>query len=127
MSNEAGTVAEKPVKKTKVAKGSQEAKDKMAKVQAARGTTTKDNDVLTFVKDIGAEEKKLAPQAAQILAIIKAAGKISRKDCVAAMNGVVTSKQPLERILGYYIPVLTKERGLVSVEPAVVPEVAKGA
>ena len=68
----------------------------------------KDADTFTYV---GEPEKNLPPQAAAILNIVKEAGKkgISRKDLVAAMEGVVTTRQPLSRILTYYQKRLVEE------------------
>lgn len=50
------------------------------------------------------DDIKLPPQERVIVALIQEAGKagISRKDLIAAMDGKVTTRQPLERILGYY-------------------------
>lgn len=47
---------------------------------------------------------KLAPQAAGIVNILKEAGDegLKHDDLVAAMEGVISSRQPLNRILAYY-------------------------
>jgi hypothetical protein len=58
-------------------------------------------DVFVYVKE---SEKKLAPQAAGIVNILKEAGKrgLTRVDLVTAMKGVITTRQPEGRILSYY-------------------------
>lgn len=52
----------------------------------------------------GESEKKLAPQAQGIVDILKEAGKkgLGRNDLLAAMEGKITTKQPMGRILTYY-------------------------
>lgn len=72
-----------------------------------------------FVKFPGEGEKKLPLQAKQILEILEGAGKesdaedapyaaMSRKDLLDRMKDVVQTRQPIERILGFYQPTLTK-------------------
>ena len=71
------------------------AKMREAKASAAAG------DKFTFA---GEPTSKLAPQAQGIVNIIKEAGKkgCSRAELVAAMEGVITTRQPMQRILAYY-------------------------
>lgn len=61
---------------------------------------------------------KLAPQAIGIVNILKEAGDegLSRDDLVAAMEGVITSKQPLSRILAYYQKLLVESGAVEMVE-----------
>jgi hypothetical protein len=61
---------------------------------------------------------KLAPQAAGIVNILKEAGDtgLSRDDLVAAMEGVITSKQPLSRILAYYQKLLVESEAVEIVD-----------
>lgn len=77
-----------------------------------------------FVKKPGEGEKKLPLQANQILDILAGTGQesedgpyavMSRKDLLERMKDVVVTRQPIERILGYYQPILTKA-GYISVE-----------
>jgi len=63
-------------------------------------------DHFTFLTEVDADgnEIKLPPQAKGILNILKAAKKkgLSRENLVAAMDGVIETRQPLGRILSYY-------------------------
>ena len=77
-----------------------------------------------FVKKPGEGEKKLPLQANQILDILAGTGQesedgpfnvMARKDLLDRMKDVVVTRQPIERILGYYQPILTKA-GYISVE-----------
>lgn len=77
-----------------------------------------------FVKKPGEGDKKLPLQANQILDILAGAGQesedgpfsiMARKDLLDRMKDVVVTRQPIERILGYYQPILTKA-GYISVE-----------
>lgn len=75
-------------------------------LQAAREARERGakNDVFTYSGQIAEGAKALAPQAQAIVNIIqshKAKG-IRREDLVKEMEGVVTTKQPLTRILSYY-------------------------
>lgn len=77
-----------------------------------------------FVKKPGEGDKKLPLQANQILDILAGTGQesedgpfsiMARKDLLDRMKDVVVTRQPIERILGYYQPILTKA-GYISVE-----------
>lgn len=74
---------------------------KAAKEAAAR---VAENDKFYFVGKPVEGAKKPAPQAQGIINIIEAAGKpgITRSELVKSMEGVITTKQPLGRILSYY-------------------------
>lgn len=73
------------------------------------------NATYTFVKFPGEGEKNLPKQATQILEILSGNdGPMARKDLLEAMSGVVETRQPIERILGFYQPRLT-EGGYFSV------------
>ena len=65
----------------------------------------------------GESTVKLAPQAQGILNIIKEAGTINRTDLVAAMVGVVTTRQPMGRILSYYQKKLVETGNVTMSEP----------
>jgi hypothetical protein len=75
----------------------------LAAARAARERASK-NDTFTYCGKVKEGAKKLAPQAQNIVNILQAKkGKpLTREALVAAMNGVVESKQPLSRILAYY-------------------------
>lgn len=80
-------------------------------LQAAREARERGakNDVFTYSGQVAEGAKALAPQAQAIVNIIqshKAKG-IRREDLVKEMEGVVTTKQPLARILSYYQGALT--------------------
>ena len=102
-------MAEK-TKKTKEAKpeASTEVQDQMAKARAAR-TSSAGKDLFTHLGD---PEGKVAPQCQGIINIVKEKGPITREDLVKAMEGVITSKQPLARILSYYVPVLKSSKAV---------------
>lgn len=72
----------------------------------SKGGVTKAQRELAASKDVfvyKADLTKGAPQAKGIVNILKAAGKpMTRADLVAKMNGVITTRQPLGRILSYY-------------------------
>jgi hypothetical protein len=84
--------------------------------KAARAAKA-EKDVFVFVKD---PEKKVAPQAQNIINLVKAAGKagLSRADLVKQMKGVVQTRQPEGRILTYYQKLLTTETGALTLAPA---------
>ena len=95
------------------------AKVKAAKPEGEEGTTeqaapaakeTKEakaernsNVSYKFEKDIG-EGQKFAPQAVLIVAAIKAAGTVTRKDLCKTLseNPDFKTRQPIERIVSYY-------------------------
>jgi hypothetical protein len=83
------------------------ANEKNAQAAAARAAKTSQLAKQLF-KHTGAEPKeKLAPQAMEIIAIIKEAGEpITREDVVKRMDGRVKTRQPQERILTYYVKAL---------------------
>lgn len=86
-------------KQTKTApEGAAATPDKAAAKAAREAAASKDH--FTFK----AELTKGAPQARGIVNILKAAGKkgLTREELVAKMNGVITTRQPLGRILSYY-------------------------
>lgn len=93
------TVSSKQAKGTKGTKGT----DALAKAREARERVAA-NDI--FRPGPGPKEgaKKLAPQAQQIVAIVESHKKagVTREALVKEMEGVVQTKQPLSRILGYY-------------------------
>lgn len=72
-----------------------------------------EKDTFKYVKE---SESKLPPQAQGIVNILKAAGKkgLSRTDLIGAMDGTITTKQPMSRILTYYQKRL-EETGAVTV------------
>ncbi len=75
--------------------------------------------VSTFVfkDEPGESQKKLPQQCAQILGLIKDAGEegILKADLLSKMTPIIVTKQPIERILGFYQPRLVKE-GYVEVK-----------
>lgn len=72
----------------------------------------------TFARVI-ADEEKMAPQMRGIVNCVIAAhgagNPVTIEQIVAAMEGNITTRQPLERIFGYYAPKL-EEAGLITVE-----------
>jgi len=76
---------------------------------------------ITFNRELTAEDK-MAPQMRGIIeSAIEAHGvgvAVDTADVVTSMEGNITSRQPLERILGYYLPKLEEVDGLVTVERA---------
>jgi hypothetical protein len=97
------------------------------KVGRPAGQSTKESDIFRTVdpqpddKDVN---NKLAPQAQAIANIVKAAGPagLTRKDLVAQMDGVVTTRQPQGRILSYYQKTLT-DKEFVTIESPTKSEV----
>lgn len=71
-----------------------------------------------FVREI-ADEEKIAPQARGIVeSVVEVHGlntAVTTDQITAAMEGNITTKQPLARIFGYYAPKL-EEAGLIQVE-----------
>ena len=92
-------MAEQTDKKDAEAKKKEAAAAKKKEKEAKKRVAAK--DLFKFKAD---PEKKLAPQAAGILGIIKAAGKkgMTREELVAGMEGVITTRQTMSRILAYY-------------------------
>lgn len=86
------------------------------------------NDKFVYLGKVVEGAKKLAPQAEQIVNLIQAAGKtgITREALVKKMEGVVTTKQPLSRILGYYQKEI-QDKGHVTCTKAAIPAAAKKA
>lgn len=84
-----------------------------AKERAARKKTIAQKDVFRFVKK---SEKPLAPQAQVIVNTIEAAGDggIVRPELIEALGPVLTTRQPVERILVYYSATLV-DMGLIEV------------
>lgn len=98
-------------------------------LQAAREARERGakNDVFTYSGQVAEGAKALAPQAQAIVNIIqshKAKG-IRREDLVKEMEGVVTTKQPLARILSYYQGALTAG-GYISIKEGAPAEKAAG-
>lgn len=87
--------------------------DKAAKRAAKEATAA--NDRFVFVK----APEKGAPQMKAIVTILEAAGTagLTRAELVKKMEGVVTTRQPLGRILSYYVPEM-KEHGYISMTAA---------
>ena len=81
-----------------------------------------------FIREI-AEGEKLAPQSRAIVeSTIAAHGlntEVTVEQVVAAMTPHVTTRQPMERIFGYYAPKL-EEAGYISVERSEVASAADG-
>jgi hypothetical protein len=69
----------------------------------------------TFVKEPDASEK-LAPQARQILDLIKAAGSILKTDLLAQMKDSVVTRQGHDRILAFYQNNPLSQAGYVKIE-----------
>ena len=93
---------------------------KEAKEHAALG------DRFKYVGKIVEGAKKLAPQAQGIVNLIQAAGKggITRADLLTGMEGVITTRQPLGRILSYYQEEIA-EKGYVTHEKVAAPAAPK--
>lgn len=97
--------------------------DKSAAKEAAQRAA--ENDRFVYAGKVVEGAKKLAPQAQNIVNLIQAAGKkgITRSELVKGMEGVVTTRQPLGRILSYYQKEI-QEKGHVTMERAAVPAAA---
>lgn len=71
-----------------------------------------------FIREI-AEDEKLAPQAKGIVeSVIETHGlntTVTVEQVTSAMEGNITTRQPFERIFGYYAPKL-EEAGFIEVE-----------
>jgi len=106
-----------PAVQAKQAKGSKGV-DALAKAREARERAAGED---IFRPGSGPKEgaKKLAPQAAQIVAIVESHKKagVTRESLIAEMQGAVQTKQPLSRILGYYQKALV-EGGYVTLTEA---------
>lgn len=98
-----------------VAAGTQEAKDKMAAVRAARGTGDNSKDTFKFLpytppataagQPVPPDpRKKLAPQAMTIVNTLAALpnATATREALEKACTGVLMTKQPVGRIITYY-------------------------
>lgn len=119
-------MADKATKKT--TKSNEEVKkerqEQAAKARAARGRAA-NKDRFRFIKqdkdDNGqpTKEDKVAPQAQVILDVIEASGKdgILREELVAALDGVLVTRQPINRIVTYYQKPL-EDKGLIQVDKA---------
>ena len=70
---------------------------------------------VTFKKD--AKEGELTPQAAEILALVKSAGKIDRSALLKKMEGRVKTRQTLASIFSFYRKRLI-QRGFITVAMA---------
>lgn len=102
-----------------VAAGTQEAKDKMAAVRAARGTGDSEHDVFTYVPFnpqpnatppiVTDPRKKLAPQAMVVVNGIASLpnGAGTREALEKAITGILVTKQPVGRIVTYYQKAIT--------------------
>jgi hypothetical protein len=115
----AKTVAAPVAKTTKAAaEAPASAGDRMAAARAARNRAA-NKDIFRFRAKAPEGAKKLAPQAQSIVNLIEAAGKkgISREELTKEMEGVVTTRQPQSRILGYYQNDLEKA-GFITIEKA---------
>jgi hypothetical protein len=91
--------------KTKGEFGNRGAKDLFKRVYAGSKPATTD--------------KKVAPQAQVIVNAVETAGKggITREDLVKALDGNLTTRQPIGRIVSYYQKPLI-EAGLITVDKA---------
>lgn len=80
------------------------------------------NDVFKYRGEVVAGSKKLAPQAQNIVNLIQAAGEngITRENLLKQQVGVVVTRQPQSRILGYYQKEI-QEKGYVTLTKAAVP------
>lgn len=96
------------------------------KKTAAPGNRTANGDVFKF-KESPEGAKKLAPQAQGIVDTIKAAGDkgVTRKKLCEALTSVITTRQPIERILTYYQKPLLNE-GWITVDKATAGEDSSG-
>lgn len=101
------------VKTTKSAPVAPKKSDGAANLKAAREARERATalDTFAYLGKVKEGVKKLAPQAQNIVNILQAKkGKaVLRGDLVKAMEGVVTSNQPLARILAYYQKQLAEE------------------
>lgn len=87
-----------------------------APAPTAPASTKGSADVFVFKSDTYGD-KKPAPQARQIVEILKAKKTCTRDELVAAMTGVVQTRQPMGRILSYYQKKLV-EGGFITVGAA---------
>lgn len=108
------TKATKPAPQAPPSEPDKTAKEK--KPGRPKGFSTKKNDLIKAVDPT--PDKKIAPQAAVIVNIVKAAGKngITRGELVKSMEGVVQTRQPQERIFAYYQKMLVED-GFLTVIP----------
>lgn len=85
----------------------------IAKERAAQRNSLAKADVFVFVK---VAEKPIAPQATCIVKTIQEAGEqgIGRVQLVEVLKGVLTTRQPAERILNYYQKALI-DAGLIKI------------
>jgi len=92
--------------------------DAMKKARDARESAAKD-DRFVYVGKVAEGTKTLAPQAQTIVNAIQATGKggITRSDLVKSLDGVITTRQPIGRIVSYYQKLIT-ETGHVEIRPA---------
>jgi hypothetical protein len=92
--------------------------DAMKVARDARDSAAK-NDRFVHVGKVAEGTKTLAPQAQTIVNAIQAAGKggITRSDLVKSLDGVLTTRQPVGRIVSYYQKLIT-ETGHVEIRPA---------
>lgn len=74
-------------------------------------------DVFTFVKQVGKDEK-LAPQARVIVNTLETAGAPQEREALCKLlEGKVTTRQPIGRILTYYQKLLS-DRGYLTITAA---------
>lgn len=89
--------------------------DAMARAREARDSRA-DLDTFEAVAD-QPSDKKLPPQAQAIVNILIASGPTKRSDLTKSMEAVVTTRQPMGRILTYYQKRLEQE-GYVTITKA---------
>lgn len=100
--------------------------EKQAKKEAAERAAA--NDRFHYKGQVVEGSKKLAPQAQNIVNLVQAAGDagITRAELLKSMVGVVTTRQPMGRILGYYQKEI-QDKGYVTFVKAAVPVAAEKA
>lgn len=110
-------------KTVKVTKAPTPTSKEAKKEEKAKKEATASNDIFTYRGELAENAKKLAPQAQGIVNIVEAAGKkgLTRAALVEQMSGVVTTRQPLGRILSYYQKALI-ENGYFTLTEAAKPE-----
>lgn len=107
-------MAEKTTKAPKTTAQITGQSDNLAKARAARDAAAQ-TDKFVYAGQVKEGTKKLAPQAQVIVNAIQAAGKggITRSQLVENLNGILTTRQPIGRIVSYYQKALV-ETGYVA-------------
>lgn len=93
-------------------------REALAKARAAREAAAR-LDKFVYVGNVKEGAKRLPPQAETIVNAVKASGKpgIARQDLVAALKGILQTRQPEGRIVSYYQKLMVA-RGDIRIDAA---------